>query len=231
LHGHEADARAAELEIKVRLGLLPTADVTLVPSIAPLSVPVSAEDVPAVVAGHPRVRLARAEYAVAERTLKLEVRKQFPDITLGGGFGTDQGDERVLFGAALPLPLFNTNRRAIAEARAERELARATAEAEYERLLAEASVAQARLDAGRERLTYVEKELAPLADQQVADARRFGRLGDFNTLILLEALTTAHEARLEILDARLNLALASRRLESLLEGRPAAGEPLQKEQP
>jgi len=218
LQGYEADARAAELELKARLGLLPTADVKLVPAIPALSVSMSAEDIPAVVAEHPRVRLARAEYEVAERTLKLEVRKQYPDITLGGGFGTDQGDDRVLFGAALPLPLFNANRRAIAEARASREVARATAEAEYERLLAEASVAQARLDAARERLAYVERELAPLADQQVADARRLGQLGDFNTLVLLEALTTAHEAKLEVLDARLKLTLGSRRLEALLEG-------------
>ena len=218
LQGYEADARAAELELKARLGLLPTADVKLVPAIPAFSVSVSADDIPSVIAEHPHVRLARAEYEVAERTLKLEVRKQYPDITLGGGFGTDQGDDRVLFGAALPLPLFNANRRAIAEARASREVARAAAEAEYERLLAEATVAQARLDAARERLAYVEKELAPLADQQVADARRLGQLGDFNTLVLLEALTTAHEAKLEVLDARLTLTLGSRRLESLLEG-------------
>ncbi len=224
LQGYEADARAAELELKTRLGLLPTADVKLVPAIPAFSVPVSADDIPSVIAEHPRVRLARAEYEVAERTLKLEVRKQYPDITLGGGFGIDQGDDRVLFGAALPLPLFNANRRAIAEARASREVARATAEAEYERLLAEASVAQARLDAARERLAYVERELAPLADQQVADARRLGQLGDFNTLVLLEALTTAHEAKLEVLDARLKLTLGSRRLEALLESGSLATE-------
>jgi outer membrane protein TolC len=225
LQGYEADARAAELELKARLGLLSTADVKLLPAIPASSVSMPVEDTPAVVAEHPRVRLARAEYEVAERTLKLEVRKQYPDIRLGGGFGTDEGEDRVLFGAALPLPVFNANRRAIVEARANREVARAAAEAEYERLLADASVARARLDAAREQLAYVEKELAPLADQQVADARRLGQLGDFNTLVLLEALTTAHEARLEVLDARLKLALGSRRLEALLEGgSPATGQ-------
>lgn len=229
LQRYEADARVAEVELKARLGLFPTADVKLVPAIPVANVWAAGVHLPAVIAEHPRVRLARAEYEVAERTLKLEVRKQYPDLKIGGGFGTDEGDERVLFGAALPLPLFNANRRAIAEARAGREVARAAAEAEYERLMAEASVAQVRLDAARARLAYVEKELTPLADQQVADAARLGELGDFNTLVLLEALKTAHEAKLEILDARLNVALGSRRLEALLEGGLSATDPRQKE--
>ncbi len=225
LQGYEADARVAEVELKARLGLLPTAGVNLVPMIPALNISAAGEQLPAVIAEHPRVRVARAEYEVAERTFKLEVRKQYPDLKIGGGFGTDEGDERVLFGAALPLPVFNANRRAIAEARVSREVARAVAEAEYERLLAEASVAQVRFHATCGRLNYVEKELAPLADQQVADARRLAQLGDFNTLILLEALTTAHEAKLEVLDARLKLTLDSRRLEALLEGGvPAAGQ-------
>ena len=230
LRSYEADARVAEIELKARLGLLPTADVKLTPSVPIPDVDLIADrQLPAVIAEHPRVRLARAEYDIAERTLKLEVRKQYPDLKIGGGFGTDEGDERVLFGAALPLPLFNANRRAIAEARASREVARAGAEAEYERLLAEASVAQLRLEAARERLVYVEKELAPLADQQVADARRLAQLGDFNTLVLLEALKTAHEARLDVLDARLNLTLDSRRLEALLEGGSLTSGQAQKE--
>ncbi len=229
LQGHEADARVAEVELKARLGLLPTADVKLVPAIPVPNISTTGEQLPQFIAAHPRVRLARAEYEVAERTLKLEVRKQYPDLKFGGGFGTDEGDERVLFGAALPLPLFNANRRAIAEARAGREVARAAAEGEYQGLLAEASVAQVRLDAARARLAYVEKELAPLADQQVADAARLGKLGDFNTLVLLQALKTAHEAKLEVLDARLNLTLSSRRLEALLEGGSSATDPRQKE--
>lgn len=253
LHGYEADARAAEVELKARLGLLPTADVKLVASIStpsgiglsPMLSEAHRRDAPAIqmsrplgeresgdaaaaalfdraraeaINQHPRVRLARAEYEIAERTLKLEIRKQYPDLNIGGGFGTDEGDERVLFGASLPLPLFNANRRAIAEARAGREVARAAAEFEYVRLLAEASVAQVRLDAANERLAYVEKELAPIADEQVADARRLAQLGDFNTLVLLEALKAAHEAKLEVLDTRLNLTFDARRLEALLEG-------------
>jgi outer membrane protein TolC len=219
LQAHEADASAAELALKARLGLAPAAEVRLIPSLAADLPNVPAADaLPALLADHPRVRVARADYDVAERTLRLEIRKQYPDLRIGGGFGSDEGDERVLFGAGLPLPLLNANRRAIAEARAGRDVARAAAEAEYEQLLAEASAARLRLGAAREALDYVEKELAPLADRQVNETRRLGRIGEFDALVLLEAIQAAHDAKLAILDARLNVALGTSRLGALLEG-------------
>ena len=235
LQGYEADGRAAELRVKARLGLVPMAGVKLLPSLAvrPAEFPPD-DQLTHLLAGHPRVRVARAEHEVAERAFELEIRKQYPDLKVGGGFGTDEGDDRVLFGAGLPLPVFNANRRAIAEARAGRDVARAAAEGEYERLLAEAAAARARLEGAQGRLQYVEQELAPLADRQVEDALRLGRAGDFNTLILLEALQAAHEAKLEVLDARLNAAVARRGLDALFDtgGTPAAVPPADgKEQP
>lgn len=218
LRGFEADAREAELRLKARLGLAPGANVTLIPAINASSARTIEQDIGVLVAEHPRVRVARAEYEVTERTLELQVRKQYPDLRIGGGFGTDEGEERVLFGAGLPLPLFSANRRAIAEARAGRDVSRAAAEAEYEQLLAEATAVQARLQAARERLDYVQKELAPLADAQVNDARRLADLGEFDAIVLLEAIQAAHEAKLTILDARLSAALSGVRLDALLEG-------------
>ena len=219
LHGFEADARAAEVRLKTRLGLVPTAGVKLIPSLSlPSPSPFPGDEALAsALAGHPRLRVTRAEYEVAERTFKLEIRRQYPDLKIGGGFGTDEGDERVLFGAGLPLPLFNANRRAIAEARAARDVARAAAEGDYEQLLGEFVAARVRLDGARTRLEYVERELAPLADRQVEDAVRLGRAGEFSALVLLEALRTAHEAKLEVLDARLDAGLAHRGVEALLD--------------
>ena len=42
--------------------------------------------------------------------------------------------------------------------------------------------------------------VAPLVDRQVSEVRGLGRLGDASTLLLLEALTGAHEAKLEIVE-------------------------------
>jgi outer membrane protein TolC len=222
LRGYEVAGRVAELRLRSLLGLAPTADVNLVSS---LDVPQTHSPAEQGSAGalvrHPRVRVARAEYEVAERTLRLEVRKQYPDLKLGGGFGTDEGDERALFGAALPLPLLNANRRAIAEARANRDAAKAAAEGAFEQLLGDAAAACAALEGALERLRYVEQELAPLADRQVEDAGRLARAGEFSALILLEALTTAHEAKLEVLDARVGAGLAQTRLDALLPAVPA----------
>ncbi len=218
LRREEAELRGAEVQLKTRLGLIPTAGVTLVPSLA-MNQPgdSSVDDVADALTRHPRVRVARSAYEVAERTLATEIRKQYPDLRIGGGYGTDEGDERVLLGLALPLPILNANRRAIAEARAGREVARAAAEAEYEQLLGDVAAAQVELQGAEARADYVAQELAPLADRQVSDVLRLGNVGDFSAIVLLEALTAAHEAKLEVLDARVAVALARTRLTGLLE--------------
>jgi outer membrane protein, heavy metal efflux system len=222
LRKYEADTRAGEMQLKTRLGLVPTAKITLVSTLLmPPAESLTEADLPAVLTANPRVKVARAEYEVAERTLELEVRRQYPDLKLGGGYGTDEGDDRVVFGASLPLPLLNANRRAIAEAQANREVARAAAEALYEQLLGDASATQVRLEVAEDRVQYVEKELAPLADRQVEDAQRLAKVGELNALVLLEALRDAYEAKIEVLDARLDLALARSRFELLVEGTSA----------
>jgi outer membrane protein TolC len=218
LRGHEADGRASEFRLRALLGLSPSAGVKLVPSLdVPEPALPSDDALPRHLTAHPRLRVARAEYAVAERSLELEVRRQYPDLRLGGGFGTDEGDHRALFGAAIPLPLFNANRQSIAEARAGRDAAKAAAEGAYEQLVGEVAAARSALRSTAERLEYIEHELAPLADRQVEDAVRLGRAGELNALLLLEALTTAHEAKLELLDARVATALARRSLDTLLD--------------
>jgi outer membrane protein, heavy metal efflux system len=218
LQAFEAQAQGEELELKSRLGLAPAAEVKLIPSLNVAQPPFpSTQASAASLERHPRARFAHAEYEVAERTLELEIRKQYPDLSIGGGFGTDEGTDRVLGGIGLPLPLWNKNRRAIAEARAAREAARAVAEAEYEQLLADLGKARAALDAAAARLGFIESELAPLVDEQLAAARQLGRLGNYNTLVLLEALTAAYDAKFEVLHARQKLGLATARMKALVE--------------
>jgi cobalt-zinc-cadmium efflux system outer membrane protein len=219
LRQFESEAREGEMQLKARLGLVPSAAVTLVPALSMPASPITGQiDLNEAIVAHPRVRVVQAEYEVAERTLELEVRRQYPDLAIGGGFGTDEGDERVLFGASLPLPLLNGNRRAIAEARVARDVSRASAEAVYEQLLVEASAARARLEDAGARVRYVEQELVPLADRQVEDARRLSQAGELNALLLLEAVRAAHDAKVEVLEAKLALALAEARLGVLVEG-------------
>ncbi|GBG12824.1 uncharacterized protein NMK_0358 [Novimethylophilus kurashikiensis] len=68
------------------------------------------------------LRKALANYVAAEARLKLEVAKQYPDISLSPGYLWDQGDKIWSLGLSLVLPLFNKNEGPIAEARAQREV-------------------------------------------------------------------------------------------------------------
>jgi outer membrane protein TolC len=85
------------------------------------------------------IALRSAEYEAAERRLELEIRRQYPDLGVGPGYGTDQGDRRFLFDVSIPIPLWNANAGAIAEAEAIREGARTRFEAECACVVASAS--------------------------------------------------------------------------------------------
>jgi outer membrane protein TolC len=216
LQSLELEQREREARVKALLGLVPEARVELLPSFPDVSRPASAPDRRRWVQEyHPAVLLARAEYAASEKALELEVRRQYPDLTLGGGYGTEEGQSRILLGAGLPLPLLNRNRRAIAEAQASRDVAKAAAEGGFEDLVGQLFRAELAAEAARRRRQLIETDVIPLADQQINDLRRLGRLGEFNTLILLEALQTAYEAKVLLLETRAIEAAATNELNAL----------------
>ncbi|MEZ0263865.1 MAG: TolC family protein [Phycisphaerae bacterium] len=202
LRGFELDRPGIEAAVKAVMGLTPTADVRLVPSLPPVvNSGESAVIRQRVADGHPKILQSRAEYETAERALALEIRKQFPDLKVGGGYGIDEGTHRLLGGLSIPIPLFNTNRKAIAEARASRDAACAAAEAAHEEVLGGLARAEISLSAARERRRLFETELVPLVDEHLRDVRKLGRIGDANTVVLLESLTRAFEAKVELLAA------------------------------
>jgi len=221
----EAAERELGLALRALMGLAPGAPVELVP--APLAFE------PAAAGGeigerNPTLAALRAEYAAAEEGLRLAIREQYPDITIGPGFGVDEGDERVLLGVSLPVPLWNRNRRAIAEAGAERELARAAFETEYERVAAAVAAAEARREAAREQREALEAEIVPMVEEQDAENVRIAELGEVDTLLLLESLTRLYETKTALIDGRLAEALAGVRLEELT-GPSALGDGAQME--
>src|SRR5205823_5934716 len=72
--------------------------------------------------------LARADvhgavvaYGMAERALRLEVARQYPDVHLGPAYTWDHGVRRYQFNLGLTLPLLNRNAGAIGDAEARRE--------------------------------------------------------------------------------------------------------------
>ena len=218
--------RAAEGEQRLRslLGLAPDAALNLIPTLA-----IDGENAspPDGVLASQSLTLARLqqEYGVAEQTLRREIRKQYPDLTIGPLYESDQGQSRIGFLGAIPIPILNANRQAIAEAEAERELARAAYETEYERIVGAIAVTSARAQALARERSLITSEMAPLVDRQVADAMRLLELGETGGLILLESLGRAHETKMHLIDVRLDEARAQAELAHLIGPGPEPGAP------
>jgi len=72
-------------------------------------------------ASHPELAKSQYEYRALRFNLSLERAQVIPDLTLTVGYKTDQErhDKGMIFGASLPLPLFNQNQGNIEKARAE----------------------------------------------------------------------------------------------------------------
>jgi CRISPR system Cascade subunit CasA len=157
----------------------------------------------------PALALARARHDVAEAQLAEEIRATWPDLELAPGFGEDNGDRQAVLGVGVTLPVLDGNRRGIAEAEANRALARGEAEAVYERLLGDLLAAEERLSAAIARGELLETTLVPLVDTQYAEAREVARLGEVNTLILLESLKQQLDAKRQLIAARRDEALAA----------------------
>lgn len=207
------ESRASEADLRLRglMGLSPDAPLRLVVGgVGPARRGGAANAGDADPSGRsPAVLVARAEYEAAERALALEVRRQYPDLHLGPGVGREDGQDQVLLGVSVPLPLVNANRRGIAEARANREVARAAAEAALEQAIGALRAAETRLDSATRRREVLESEIVPLVDAQYEDARRIARLGEVNTLVLLESLKRQHEAKVALIEAARDESLAA----------------------
>jgi len=211
----EAEAQRRAVELKRVLGLAPRSPVRLALrtdwSVA--TTPGAGDESGA--EPNPSVAVARSEYEASERSLELEVRKQYPDLVVGPGFGTEDGLGRVILGVSVPVPILNANRQGIARARAAREAARVAWEGAVERIIGERAVAAADLRAAGAQREALEREVVPLVEAQYADALRIAQLGSVNTAVLLESLSRQQEARLKLIEARAAEAVATIRLEEL----------------
>jgi cobalt-zinc-cadmium efflux system outer membrane protein len=169
----------------------------------------------------PSIRAALVRYAVAEARLVLEVRRQYPDLQVGPGFGQQDGFEQFQLGLNIPVPILNANRGGIAEAKAQRELARAEVEALVTIATAEASEACRRLSSARERRASLEASLLPSLDLQSDRLERLVALGEVDPLQAATLASHALSARVRWQRATLDESLAAIEL-SRIVGPPAS---------
>lgn len=207
----------ARLELLSLMGLTPDAEVTLVPGMPEADR--SEDEPPRVMVGHPDLRLAQASYAQAELALEREIVKQYPDLTIGPRFEDEEGQSRIGVGFGIPLPLWNRNRRGIAEATAQRDAQAAEVEAVMQHLRAELAMAHATYVAAERNAQQTADTLGPLVDVQLRELRGLAELGEVDALLLREALASVTEARLAVLDAQQSRAQAAARIESMTNPR------------
>ncbi len=191
-------------------GLLPDAPVTLLPSLGKVVTAASEDSDPAALAlRHPSVARLSADYEAAEARLRVELRKQYPDLTLSPAYEDERGESSVTLGLGLiPIPVWNANKPGIADAAAERDIARARAEGSLQQALTEVVQAQARLAGAKALREGLVAGAAPEADLQMTEAQALLRVGEADMGMVFQALTQAYGIKRELIDATLEAQLA-----------------------
>jgi outer membrane protein TolC len=141
-----------------------------------------------------------AEYEATQKALQLEVRKQYPDISLGPGYQLDQTDTKWTLMLSLSLPILNRNRGPIAEAAARREAAAASFLALQSRVLGEVETAVASARAAATQVQAADTLLSALGRQE-ATAQAAYDVGEISRLDLLGLQAEAVATALTRLDA------------------------------
>lgn len=215
LGGHESEEEQARSRALELLGLLPDAKVAFAfpEGGAELATPFDEEDM---AARCPAVLVAAARYEVAEERLRLEVRKQYPDIAIGPLYENEEGTSRLGVGLSLPIPILNGNRPGIAEAEAARQAARADWERAMQESLSALRRGESVLAAAEARLETLRSVVAPLANKQIEQARRLADQGEVNTLLILEALQSEREAALDLANAAASVSRAQAALRATM---------------
>jgi outer membrane protein TolC len=75
---------------------------------------------------------------------------------------------------------------------------------------------RARLDGARSRRQSIDANVVPLVDRQIDDARQLVEIGEGGSLVLLESLVRAHEAKLDLIEARLEESDTQNKIRHLL---------------
>ena len=201
-----------EQEIRSLMGISPGAPASLIPTLSAAG----DKDGGNLPDNNPTLIRLRSDYEVAELTLLREIRKQVPDLELGPNFEDDQGQSKIGVIGAIPIPIFNSNKGGIAATRAEREVARAAYETELERARGRLAAMRARLDGARSRRQSIDSNVVPLVDRQIDDARQLLEIGEGGSLVLLESLVRAHEAKLDLIEARVEESATQNEIRHLL---------------
>ena len=148
----------------------------------------------------PEVLDALARYEAAEASLRLEVARQYPDLSIGPGYQYNQGQHQFSLGISLPLPILNQNQGPIATARAARQVAAADFDKVQTAVLGEVETAVTDWHASHEEAQRTQRFLR-LADETVRSERIAFQAGQIGRLQLAGAELVLAQTQLGALAA------------------------------
>lgn len=159
---------------------------------------------------------ALSEYEASQAALQLEVRNQYPDISLGPGYQLDQTDDKWTLGLTLALPILNRNRGPIAEAAARREEVAARFLSVQSRALGEIEAALASARAATDQVAAADSLLRDLSQRGQA-AQSAYQVGEISRLELLGLEAEMVSTELSRLDALVGAQRAIGKLEDAMQ--------------
>ena len=164
----------------------------------------------------PDVLAALARYDAAQEALRLEIKKQYPDVHLAPGIGWDQGAFRWAISASAELPIFNRHEGPIAEAEAKRATAAAQLLQLQAKLLGDLDAALANEASARARLEEAER-LVSSRNALVTSARKQFEAGEIDRLALRNQEVEAALAEVDRWTAWFDLQRARVAIEAAVE--------------
>ena len=175
---------------------------------------------------HPAVAAAKAS-ANARDAEQIAARAAgVPDLTLSAGVRQfeETGDNALLLGVSVPIPLFDRNRDAARAAGLRADAERISAVAVEARLRSQQQAAAARVRTAQARLALLENDALPAARSAYDASVKGYAAGRFDLTSTLDARKGLIDAGIGVIDARRTLNADLMRLKSLIGAAPFNGD-------
>ena len=142
---NEKEIAAAEIDLLRLCGLRPETKIKInLDDTKDISMPNRKSD-PLDLVKHPKVLAALIRFNGTEHALHAEIRRQYPDLKLGPAYANEEGLDRFGLVAGISIPLWNRNRKGIAEAESRRDEVRLSAIDTWYSLVCDVAEARANL--------------------------------------------------------------------------------------
>ena len=151
---------------------------------------------------NPAVREQLARFNASEQELRLEIRRQYPELELGPRYANEEGLDRFGFDAGLSLPLWNRNRQKIARAEGERALQYEAVIALWKKLVADYYRMRVDLANSERKMELISTERYPLTKKRALRTEFLFSQGECDLTELWNAQEELLEVGRELIDVR-----------------------------